>query len=65
MPFREFTQLNLLHLLSLITQQIGFNLESEVRELYRRIRVSETSVPSLRLSVRYHADSITNINIVY
>jgi hypothetical protein len=64
-PFREFTQLNLIHLLSLITKQIGFNLESEVRELYRRIRVSETSLPSLRLSVRYHSDSITNINIVY
>ena len=65
MPFREFTQLNLIHFLSLITQQIGFNVESEVREPYRRIRVSKTSLPSLRLSVRYHFDSITNINIVY
>ena len=52
MAMREFTQLNLIHLLPLITQQIGFNLESEVRELYRRIRVSETSLQALRLSVR-------------
>jgi len=61
---REFAQLNMTHLLPLITQQIGINLESEVRELYRRIRVGETSLPSLRLPVRYHTDSITNINIV-
>ena len=65
MSFQESTQLNLIYLLSLITQQIGFNVESEVTELYRRIRVREMSLPSLRLSVHYHSDSIKNINIVY
>lgn len=65
MTFQEFAQFNVIYPQSSITQQTAFNWGFEGTEIYDSTRGGETHLPSVRLLVRYHADSITDIKIPY